>query len=484
MNAVREASSRTLLGPFARGTLVQQVRMIIQTRIAAGAHSDTGRLPSSRQLAAELGTSRSTVVAAYDQLVGEGYVESRERSGLFVNPELLSAATRIDDLRPALNWPTRFVCRFTRPEGPPAGWQSYPYQFVTGQIDPSLFPARAWLRHLRRALDSPHISASLDDRGGDDPLLLEAICRSVLPSRGLSTQPDGVTVTLGSQQGISILCSLLLRPGDVVAMEDPGYPEARHLFQAYGAQIRPVPVDADGIRVQPDTLADVKIVYVTPSHHHPTNVTMTAARRSKLLDAANQHDVVIIEDDYDSELRYRGRPIPALAAGEHGGRCVYLGSFSKLLAPGLRMGFLVADPDLIVAVRDMQRMTIRQAPGHLQRALGSFLMTDDYYRTVRRVRRELKRRWEILTASVVKYLPPVKQSFPPGGTSLWLSASGVNWTDLPSAAAREGVAVMPQNEFYTRRPYPIQHLRLGFTAIPADRIEPGVRALARVIEFT
>lgn len=460
---------------------MEQVRALIQARIAAGAFSGSGRLPSSRQLAAELGTSRSTVVAAYDQLVGEGYLEARERSGLFVNADLLSTSAHPRDLPSQPNWSTRMVRRFSRPAGPPAGWEQSAYPFVTGQMDPSLFPTRAWLAHLRRAMDQPHLAASLTDRGGDDPQLLEAICRSVLPSRGITVPSDHVTVTLGSQHGMSMLCSLLLQHGDLVAMEDPGYPEARHLFRAYGARIRPVTVDAHGMRIGSADLAGAKFVHVTPSHHHPTNVTMTAARRRQLLTAADQHDTVVIEDDYDSELRYRGRPIPALAATEHSDRCVYLGSFSKLLAPGLRLGFMVASPDLIAAVRDMQRMTTRQVPGHLQRALASFLMTDDYHRTVRRVRRELKQRWEILTASVSEHLPEVARDFPPGGTSLWLRAEGVEWSGLPTAAARTGVALMPQDEFYAQRPERIGHVRLGFTAIPTARIQPGIRALARAV---
>ncbi len=468
----------TLLSRGQRGTLVQQVRGVIGARITAGAFTAEGRLPGSRQLAAELGTSRATVVAAYDQLVGEGYVEARERSGLFVNPELLGAAVRAADLPSRPNWSSRLVRQFTTPTAGVSDWEHYPYPFVTGQVDPSLFPVRAWMAHLRRALDRPQLSASLADRGGDDPQLLEALCRVVLPTRGLTVRPDQVTVTLGSQHGLTLLCALLLRHGDVVAMEDPGYPEARHLFGAYGARLRPLAVDAQGLHIGPDDLAGVRLMHVTPSHQHPTNVTMTASRRQGLLDAADDHDVLVVEDDYDSELRYHGRPIPALAASDRTGRCVYLGSFSKLLAPGLRLGFLVGDPELVAAVRAAQRMTTRQVPGHLQRTLASFLLADDYYRTLRRTRRELRRRWEIVTAAAADHLDLATTDFPPGGTSLWLRSTGADWTNLPQVAARKGVALAAQDQFYARSDEPIQHLRLGFTAIPTPQIEPGIRALA------
>lgn len=490
MRPVDQASAGILLSRGQRGTLVQQVRSVILARIAAGAFTAKGRLPPSRQLAAELGTSRATVVAAYDQLVGEGYVEARERSGLFVNTELRSrldrgrvnsrGITAVDDadLPSRVDWASQLVRQFPLPTTGVSDWDDYPYPFVTGQVDLALFPTRGWMAHLRRALDRPQLSASLADRGGDDPQLIEALCRVVLPARGLTVRPDQVAVTLGSQHGLTLLCALLLRRGDVVAMEDPGYPEARHLFGAFGARVRPLAVDVHGLRVWPDALAGARLVHVTPSHQHPTNVTMTAGRRQGLLNAADDHDVLVIEDDYDSELRYHGMPIPALTASDRTDRCVYLGSFSKLLAPGLRLGFLVGDPELVSAVRAAHRMTTRQVPGHLQRTLATFLLAGDYHRTLRRVRRELRSRWELATAAAAAHLDLASTDFPPGGSSLWLRSADADWTHLPEVAARKGVALAAQDEFYARTDNPIRHLRLGFAAIATPKIEPGIRALA------
>lgn len=462
-------------------TRIRHVRRVIERRITSGATGPDGRLPSTRTLALELGVSRFTVLAALDILVAEGYVETRPRSGLYASAHLQGApgsphragADRID-------WDSRLP----RPEPdvtsrPPAQWWDAPFPFVTGQPDHASFPTAPWARALRQAHEPEHLAWSLTEYGGDDPLLVEQIVGQLLPPRGIDCDPDQVVVTLGSQQALSALAHLLLRPGARAVVEDPGYPDARAIVRSRGAEIVPGAVDADGLVVDPD-LTHADLIYVTPSHQHPTNVTLSLARRVQLLDLAARIDAVIVEDDYDSELRYEGAPSPALASLDRSGRTVYLGTFSKFLAPGIRLGYLVADPALAAAVRTHVRLTTRQVPGPLQRALALFIQGGDYARTLGRRRADLRRRWTTAREAVLEHLP-CEGGFAPGGTSLWIRTdSAVDWRDVLAPAADRGIVLQPPEQHWAHPPTPLTTLRLGFSAIPEDRIRRGVAELARV----
>jgi GntR family transcriptional regulator/MocR family aminotransferase len=456
------------------------VRRVIERRITSGALGPSGRLPSTRTIAQELGVSRSTVLAALDLLVAEGYVESRPRSGLFASEHVRG---RNSDRSGQAEWGLLWSSRL--PDPPPAThhvpreWWTAPYPFITGQIGSVLFPEKAWLRAVRRAHERGHVEWSASEHGGDDPLLVEQICGQLLPARGIEAGPDTVVITLGSQQALALLADLLLRPGSRAVVEDPGYPDARAIARSRGAEVTAAPVDAQGI-VLAKAPPRSDLIYVTPSHQHPTNVTMSLERRVQLLDVAATWDAVIIEDDYDSELRYRGAPSPSLASLDRSGRTVYLGTFSKFLSPGLRLGFLVGHPKLVNAVRERIRLSVRQVPSPLQRAMALFIQSGDYARALARQRAELHRRWDIARNSVGEELPCVSE-FPPGGSSLWLQTTGeVDWRDVLEPAAERGILLQhPAHHWATIRP-PLTSLRLGFAAIPTDRLAPGIRELGRV----
>lgn len=467
--------------------LYRQLRQALEHEIASGMVDPLLPLPSSRELARELGLSRNTVNTAYQELEAEGFVEARPRRGLFVNTEMIGELSSNGPGTRAVapvDW-SRHLHRAPDADLPEIAkirdWHTYPYPFVAGQVDSSSFPRLAWARALRDALEPPHLHYSLRDGvDEDDPMLLEQLCRHVLPARGIEVQPEQVLVTLGSQQGVDLLGHTLLAPDARVAVEDPGYPDSRHIFVRAGARLDYLPVDGSGV-VPPPDLAGVSMLYLTPSHHSPTNVTLSIGRRRQLLALADTHDTLIVEDDYDSEFRYQGSPTPALKALPDSERVLYLGTFSKFLAPGLRMGYLVAAPDLVDELRTQRRYRVRHTSGHTQRAMALLIASGQYQRTVRRRRTQLARRWNTLRSSLNRHLPwPVDP--PPGGVTVWLTGPPeLDCVAVSDAALAHGVVVERGDPYFSCAGEHRNHLRLGFAAIAPDAIEPGVAILGRLV---
>jgi len=473
-----------------RGTgepLYRQLRQALEHEIAAGTLDASQPLPSSRELARELGVSRNTVNTAYQELTAEGFVEALPRRGLFLNPEMVaqSGTDRADaGVGAPVVWEDHVVPRpdLAMPEiAKIRDWYDYAYPFVAGQVDASSFPRLAWARALREALEPPHLHFSLRDGiDDDDPELVDQLCRRVLPSRGIEVGPDQVLVTLGSQQGLDLLAHTLLRPGQVVGVENPGYPDARHIFLRAGAQLRGFPVDGAGLVPDAD-LDGVGLLHLTPSHHSPTNVTLSIGRRRQLLAQADAADALIIEDDYDSEFRYQGSPTPAMKALPNSERVIYLGTFSKFLAPGLRLGYLVAAPELVAELRRQRRYRVRHASGHTQRAMALLIESGHYHRTVRRRRTALARRWSTLRSALNEHLPwPIDP--PPGGVSVWIEGPhDLDCVTLAQRALEDGV-VIERGDIYFADPAAHRNaLRLGFAAITPEAIGPGVALLARLV---
>ena len=477
--------------------LYRQVRHAIEHGIATGVFVAHMRLPSSRELSAELGVSRNVVNLAYQELIAEGFVISSERGGLYVNTDLVHSPPEAKETPPAaerrIDWRNR-VRRFGDAGLPhvskPARWWEYPYPFVAGQVDLHTFPARGWTRVLRESLYRPHLTHSLQDCGSaDDPMLVDMIRRHLLPGRGIEASEDQILVTVGSQQGLDLVSRLLLRPGDRVGVEDPGYLDAKHIFARAGADLVGFPVDRRGVRL-PATLEGVTLMYVTPSHHHPTNVTLTIDRRRRLLDLAACSGTVVVEDDYDSEFRYAGQPTPALKALDDGGDVIYLGTFSKFLAPGLRLGYLVGPAEFVRELRAARRYSNRHPPGQLQRALALLIDSGDYQRTVRRHRAELSRRWAAVVDAVNTHLTWPTDP-PPGGVSVWMSGPAtLDANVLVRNAARHGVLIERGDIYFLDPAAPPARggpaarstFRIGFSAIGLEAIEPGIGVLARVVD--
>ncbi|MEU2198790.1 PLP-dependent aminotransferase family protein [Isoptericola sp. NPDC019482] len=488
------ASGRGWIDRRSGEPLYLQVRAYVERGLAGGAFPARRALPSSRHLAAELGVSRNTINAAYAELVSLGLLEARPRSGLYPTATATAAVPPTAPgpaPRPAApassaepDWSDHVVPvrdPFPRDRVVEPDYRDFQYPFLPGQVEERAFPSRAWLRAVTTALDGPHRRYTLRDSADrDDPLLVEAIRTMLLPAKGIDAAPDEILVTSGSQQALSVLASALLDPGRSVGVENPGYVDAARIFHRSGARVVPFPTDRDGVVLPPDP--DVDLLYVTPSHHHPTNVTLSASRRDALLRAAAAQDMLVVEDDFDSEVRYVGSPTPTIKSGDAHGRVVYLGTFSKFLAPGLRVGFVVADPALIRALRDRRYYQTKHPGGHVQRALAVFLTSGDYHRQLRRHRVDLRAKWQTLGDALADEVPWALPERPTGGLSYWLTGPpGFDGTRAAALARERGVLVSPGELYHLTPDPPRRHLRVGFNAIPHARIVPGVHRLAQAM---
>jgi len=316
----------------------------------------------------------------------------------------------------------------------------------------------------------------------DDDSLVQQIRTRVLPRRGVWASSDEVIVTVGAQHAVYMLADLLVRETTRVAIEDPGYPDARNIFGSRTPHIVPLPVDGEGLVVD-DRLRGCDYVYATPSHQCPTGVTMPLARREALLALANESDLVIIEDDFESENRFNGDPIPALKSLDHNDRVIYVGSLSKSLAPGLRLGYIVAPPALIAELRALRRLMLRHPPAFTQRAFALFLSLGHYDAQLRRLALAQRERSAVLLEALARHLPQCRVTPTSGGGSLWVRLpDGVSATALTEAAMARGVLLEPGDVFFACDTAPAGHLRLGYQAIEARHIEAGVRELAAALQ--
>lgn len=354
-------------------TLFTQIR----DGIAIGRFRPGDRLPTSRELAAELGVARSTVTAVYGRLCGEGLLEARTGDGTFV-ARLHTPTGR----RRAV--PTALAVRrpVTTMGHPPLAIEPL-VDLRTGRPDPRLFPVRDWRRSVVDVLQSP--PPGYGDPAGL-PALRNALAVWISRSRGVNATAEQIVVTAGAQQALDLIAGTLLAPGDTVAIENPGYAMARRAFQHRGLDVAPVPVDTGGIIVE-RIPRNARAVFVTPSHQSPTGVTMTAARRRALLAFAESRGAAIIEDDYDTELRHVDRPLEPIHRLDTSGRVLYLGTFSKTLSPSLRLGFMVAPEPLAVAFAAARNLVDTQPPHLTQAALTTFITNGGLDRHLRRARR-------------------------------------------------------------------------------------------------
>jgi len=446
-------------------------------------------LPSSRELARHLGIARNTVVLAYQQLIDEGYLIARERSGYYIDKTMLDGRVRVEPLQfdgehrtPDWNRHIKFHPSQQRNIVKPVDWKKYPYPFLFGQLDPGLFPVADWRDCCRQALSVSDIQEVTPDRIDiDDPLLIEQIQARILPRRGVWAARDEILITMGAQQALYILADLLIDKGTRVGMENPGYPDARNIFELKSPQLVPLDIDDQGVVVN-DALDSCEFVYTTPSHQSPTTVTMPLARREQLLQRAEQQDFLVIEDDYESEINFVGEPTPALKSLDASERVIYVGSLSKTLAPGLRIGYMVAPKPLIEEARALRRLMVRHPPANNQRIVALFLSMGHHDSLIHRLSETYKNRWQVMGAALNRYLPESTRIPSFGGTSYWVEGpTGLDTRELKERARTAGILIESGDICFQQDDPPQNFFRLGYSSISAKQIDPGVRKLADLI---
>ncbi|MDH5541229.1 MAG: PLP-dependent aminotransferase family protein, partial [Rhizobacter sp.] len=467
-------------------TLQGQIREMLVSAILDGQLPAGVPVPSGRDLADQLGVARNTVVLAYQQLKEEGYLESRQRSGHFVNPAMAAGSVARSGARPAQavshppNWARRFCQQpaAQRSIVKPDDWQKYPFPFLYGQFDATLFPTADWRESCMKTLSVLDIREWAPDLiARDDESLVQQIRSRVLPRRGVWASADELIVTVGAQHALYMVADLLMRDGTRVAIEEPGYPDARNIFASRTRHLVPLPVDEDGLPVN-DALRDFDYVYTTPSHQCPSGVTMPLARREELLRIAGESNLVIIEDDFESENRFDGEPIPALKSLDRNNRVIYIGSLSKSLAPGLRIGYIVAAPELIDELRALRRLMLRHPSAFIQRAFALYLSLGHHDAQLRRLAVAQRERGEAVLAAMARHAPGCRVVPVVGGGSCWVQLSaGVGAVELARRAARQGVLIEPGDVFFAAERPPGGFIRMGYQSIPVEKIEPGIRAL-------
>ncbi|MPT29971.1 MAG: PLP-dependent aminotransferase family protein [Achromobacter sp.] len=473
-------------------SLQGRVRQMLVSAILSGHLPPGAPVPSSRYLADQLRIARNTVVFAYQQLVSEGYLESRERSGHFVHDGVLEGrsappAADTDAAPPAdpVRWDERLRFRPTRQRNivKPRDWQKQPYPFVYGQFDQDLFPTADWRECCIKALSVLDIRSWAPDLiTHDDPALIEQIRTQVLPRRGVWADAEEIVITVGAQHALYLLADLLVNEDTVVGMEDPGYPDARNIFASHTRHLLPLPVDDQGLRTGTHLLG-CDYVFVTPGHQCPTTVTLSPARREALLTLARQADSLIIEDDFESESRWGDGAIPALKSLDRDGRVIYVGSLAKSFAPGLRIGYIVAPRELTAELRALRRLMLRHPSAYIQRAFSLFISLGHHHSLLRRQSQAYQKRGGELADALARWLPDFTAVPITGSSSCWLK--GPEWldaTELAQAALAEGVVVEPGQVFFMEAARaPRNFLRVGFTSIRAEHIGPGIERLAQVV---
>lgn len=467
------------------GTLQSRIRAMVTDGILAGRFRPGQKMPSSRGLASHLGVSRITVTLAYADLVSSDYLTARGRSGYYVSdnapraPEFPAAprpAEEVDYGRFSGHRFSRALAGVDRPDD----WQRYPWPFIYGQSDSTLFDHQNWRACALRALGRRDFDALTSDYyERDDPLLIEQVVRVILPRRGIAARGEEVLLTLGAQNALWMAAAVLLGPGRRAVIENPGYPGLRRILDVSGADVVPVDVDEGGL---PPVLPPADVVFTTASHQCPTNATMPLDRRLALLDAARREGFVIVEDDYEFEMSFLKPVSPALKSLDQGGRVIYAGSFSKSIFPGMRLGYLVGPPSFIAEARALRSMVLKHPPGHIQRTVAYFLAEGHYDALINRMRIAYRRRRQVMEEAIREAGLTVAGQGGFGGSAFWMAApEGVDTSALARVLRAEGVLIEPGESFFDASRPARRFYRLAYSSIPATRVPEGVARVGRAL---
>lgn len=458
----------------------------LRDQIAAGIYRSGDRLPSSRGLAEELGVSRTTVTAAFDQLISEGYVLSRQGAVNVVAEQ----AGHIPHSIPATVSPTgdrlsAYACRLLDlPLGTIPVRPALDFDFRYGDIAAADFPTLLWRRAINAALVRRRTRLAYKHPAGN-PVLRHELQAYLWRARGIRCDPDQIIVVSGSQQAVDLCARLLVDPGDRVVLEDPCYPMARNAIAAVGGEIHPVPCDGNGLMTSllPDD-GRTSLAFVTPSHQYPLGGVLPPSRREALIRWSGAAAAYVLEDDYDGEYRYDVKPIPPLYRSGHG-RIIYIGTLSKTLSPTLRLGYLVLPKPLVEVFTRGKQITDRHSVALEQEALADLLASGAYERHVRKMRRSnAERRAALITALQENFGDAVEVAGSSAGLHIvvWfhhvaLAQEGL----LIDTALRHGIGIYPVSPLYLEQKPQRAGLVMGYASQSPGQIRNGVRRLAAAL---
>ncbi len=462
------------LDPTAKTSLHRQVYNTLRGAILSGALPHGTKLPATRALASAHGISRNTVLAAFEDLIAEGFLESKIGAGTFIahtsTPKQQIAAQELSQRGTELS---RIAVSIPRENRIAA--------FRHGIPDFNLFPWAIWTRlYSQAARNKPNLGYA-DPQG--EPALRSAIAAHVAATRAVHCQAEQIIITSGSQQAICLAAQLLLEPNDLVWFENPGYLGARAALLAANAKIEAIPVDENGLDVSAgqQIAPKARLAYVTPSHQYPTGVTMSHTRRLELLNWANKTNAWILEDDYDSEYRYDHRPLESLQSLDSHGRVIYIGTFSKVLFPALRLGYMIVPSNLSAASAAARAIQDRGSSTLEQQTLTAFMQQHHFARHIRRTQKHYLERREVLRHNLEKHIPSLElQGFEAGmHLCAWLT-DGQDDRRISRIVSEHGLEVMPISA-YSQTPLERGGFLLGYAAVPPKALEEAVRVLAKII---
>lgn len=477
-----------MLPPHSEATLQQQIQQIVSDAIMSGRCVAGEKMPSSRRLAAQLGVSRITVTLAYTELVSNEYLVSRDRSGYFIAdtaPKRPSFREVDKSQSGGVDW-DGILARRPQPRqniARPPNWPDFKYPFIYGQSDPELFDHRNWRDCSLRAVGRRDFDTlTRDHYQRDDPMLIEYILRHILPRRGIRAEPDEILVTMGAQNALWMIAQLLLSEGQKAVVENPCYPGLRQIFDQMGFVPSSIDVDEDGL--PPDLIAaDANVVFTTPSHHCPTNITMPLDRRLAMLESALRDGYIIVEDDYEFEMSFLSSPAPALKSLDQAGSVIYVGSFSKSVFPGLRLGYVVAARPMIEEMRKLRSVVLRHPPSHIQRTAAYFLSLGHYDAQITRMARSYAKRRAVMEDCIKGFGLTLGTREVHGGSSFWMRApEGVDTMKLALDLRADSVLIEPGNAFFARRAPDASHYRLAYSSIDSGRIRQGLELVAERLD--
>ena len=472
--------------------LYQQIATYLRQSILTGGLPPETRLPATRQLAQDLGVSRITVENAYATLESEGLVARHVGSGTHVLQPGPLPSQRSRDIT---DWPlwqhqALFAARLAEGEDSLSlvqmGRRPHLISF-TGFGDPQQFRVHEFYQAVKEVMRRDgHAALEFDDLRGYGPL--RATIAHVLASQGIQVHPDSVLITSGSQQALGLMTQLLLKPGDAVVVESPSYDGALALFRAHQLKLIGCPVDACGMQVeQLEPLLQQqhpKLIYTIPHFQNPTGTSLSFPRRRHLVALADRYNIPILEDDFVGELRYEGHTQPALKALDPGGRVIYVGTFSKLLLPGLRVGFLVAEGPIFDLLARQKWMHDLATTTLTQRALERYITVGRYQAQVRRLCLVYRQRRDAVVRAIRRHLPPgVQLLSPQGGLFVWVQLpKGISAVRLLPLAIEEGVEYAPGPRFFPQPTEGEDYLRLNFATQTPEAIDEGIRRLGRALQ--